>query len=137
MYNLTQFVVSTPTYNTTALNLANLFMEEVFWGFGMSAIIVIDNGCTFKGTFQTMYKSLKITYWFISRGNHKGNSVETFHLFLNKTQTITGGDPGTQNLPSMHGILCQLMIQTSVKVSHQLEENSAFSLMLVYVLYHL
>ena len=63
MNGLAQFVVSTPTYNITAENLAKLFMEEVFLYFGSCAVIVIDNGSTFKGTSQTMCKSLKITYW--------------------------------------------------------------------------
>ena len=33
MCNLTQFVVSTPTYNITADNLANVLTEEVFLKF--------------------------------------------------------------------------------------------------------
>ena len=94
MCYLTQFVVSTPTYNIAADNFAKLFMEEMFVNFGTCAVIVIDDGSTFKGTSQTMRKALKITYWCILRGNHKGNSVETFHHFLNKAQTITGGDWG-------------------------------------------
>ena len=61
--DLTQFVVSTPTYNITAENLAKLFMEEVFLNFGTCAVIVIDDGSTFKGTFQQTCKSLKINYW--------------------------------------------------------------------------
>ena len=34
MCNLTKFVISTPTYNITAENLANLFIEEIFFNFG-------------------------------------------------------------------------------------------------------
>ena len=56
--DLTQFVVSTPTYNITAENLAKLFMEEVFLNFRMCAVIVIDDGGTFKGTFQKTCKAL-------------------------------------------------------------------------------
>ena len=78
MCDLTQFAVSTPTYNILAENLSKLFMVEVFFNFGTCSVIVIGNDGTFKGTFQTMYKALKITYWCISRGNHKGNSVENF-----------------------------------------------------------
>ena len=59
MCYLTKFVVSTPTYNTTAENLAKLFMEEVFLNFGTCEVIVIYDGINFKGTLQTMCKSLK------------------------------------------------------------------------------
>ena len=69
--DLMQFVVSTPAYNITAENLAKLFMEEAFWGFGMCAVIVINDGSTFKVAFQTMFEALKIAYWYISIGNHK------------------------------------------------------------------
>ena len=92
MCNLMHSVVSTPTYNITADNLENLFMIEVFLNFGTCAVIVIDDGSTFKATFHKMCRAPKITYWCISRGNHKVNSVENFHQFLNKTQTITGSD---------------------------------------------
>ena len=70
-------------------------MEEVFLNFGTCAVIVIDYVSTFKGIFQTICKAPKITYWCISRGNHKGNSVEKNCRFLNKTQKITGGDQVT------------------------------------------
>ena len=97
MCNLVQFVVSTPTYNIIAENIAKLFMEEVFLNFGACAVIVIKYGSTFKGTFQQMCKALKITYGCTSIGNHKENGIETFYQFLNKTQTITGGDQETHN----------------------------------------
>ena len=70
-------------------------MEEVFLNFGTCAVTVINDGITFKGTPQTMWKALKITYWCIARGNYKGNSVKKIHQFLNETQTITGGHRGT------------------------------------------
>ena len=97
MCDLTQFVVSTPTYNITAENLAKIFIVEVFLNFGMYAVIVIDGGSNFNSTFKTMCESLKIAYWCISIGEHKGNSFKNIHQFLNKTQTITGGDRGTRS----------------------------------------
>ena len=54
MNGLAQFVVSTPTYNIIAENIAKLFMEEVFLNFGTCAVISIYDGITFKGTPQTM-----------------------------------------------------------------------------------
>ena len=92
--DLTQFIISTPTFNITAVHLAKLFMENVFLTFGTCAVIVVDDGSNFKGTFSEMCSSLNITLWCIARGNHKGNSVERYHRFLNKTQTITGNDRG-------------------------------------------
>ena len=44
-----------------------------------------------------MCEILKITLWPLSWGNHKGNSVERYHRFLNKTQTIIGQDRGTHH----------------------------------------
>ena len=63
MCDLMHFVVSTPTKNTTAENVVELFMEEVLLNFGMCAVIVIDYDSTFKGTFQKMCDPLKIIYW--------------------------------------------------------------------------
>ena len=64
--NLTQFVVSKPTYNITTENLAKLFMEEIFLNFGTCAVIVINDDNAFKGKSQKMCESLRITYWLIS-----------------------------------------------------------------------
>ena len=95
MCDLTQFFVSTPTYNITADNLAKIFKGEVFLIFLMCAVIVIDYVSTFKNIFQQMCEVLKITYWCISREKNKGNSVKKFHQFQNMTQTTTGGHQGT------------------------------------------
>ena len=92
MCDLMHFVVSTPTKNTTAENVVELFMEEVLLNFGMCAVIVIDDGSTLKCNSQKIHEALKITDWWISRENHKGNLVKKFYQFLNKTQKITGGD---------------------------------------------
>ena len=98
MCDLTQFVVSTITFDITSHALAKLFMADVILSFGMCAIVVIDDGSTFKGHFTLMCEALKIQYWILSRGNHKGNSCERYHRFLNKTQTIHGNDRGTHNV---------------------------------------
>ena len=67
-------------------------MLEVFLNSGTCAGILIDDVSTLKVSFQTMCRAFKLIYWCISREKHKGNSVKTFHWFLNKTQTITGSD---------------------------------------------
>ena len=96
--DLTQFVVSIPTFNISAEHLSQLFMEHVFLSFGCCAIVVVDDGSNFKGSFESMCKALGTTFWALSRGNHKGNSAERYHRFLNKTQAINGNDRGTHKI---------------------------------------
>ena len=43
-------------------------------------------------------KILKLTFWPLSRGNHKGNLAEHYHRFLNKTQDFHGQDRGTNEV---------------------------------------
>ena len=95
MCDLTQFVVSIPVTDITAASLAQIYMEQVILTFGISAVVVVDDGSTFKGAFRAMCESLKLTFWTLSKNNHQGLSVERYHRFLNKTQTITGNDRGT------------------------------------------
>ena len=85
MCDLTQFVISSVTFDTTALELSQLlFMSDVILTFGMCApVIIVDEGSNFKVAFQEMCDILKITCWLLARGNHKGLSVETYHRFLN------------------------------------------------------
>ena len=64
-------------------------MEEVVLNFGMVDMVVVDADSQFCSTFEAMYKVLNITLWPLAHGNHKGNSVEKYHRFLNKTQTIS------------------------------------------------
>ena len=42
-----------------------------------------------------MCTALKINFWPLARGNHKGLLVERYHSYLNKTQIISGQDRGT------------------------------------------
>ena len=79
MYDLTQFIVSYITVSTKRENHAETFMEDVVLTYWMVAILVIDVDSCFRGTFETMCKLLKLTFWPLSRGNHKGKSVEHYH----------------------------------------------------------
>ena len=88
--DLTQFTVSSVTYDTTALQLSQLFMSDVILTFGMCAVVVVDAGSNFRGIFEEMCSILDITFWPLARGNHKGNGAERYHRFLNKVQTIEG-----------------------------------------------
>jgi hypothetical protein len=98
MCDLSQFVVSSVTKDITARGLADLYMAEVILKYGISAVIVIDDGSPFKGMFSDMCKILNVTLWPLSRGNHKGLSVERYHRFLNKTQAIAGHSVGTHEV---------------------------------------
>ena len=97
MCDITQFAVATPTFNTTAAHMATLFMENVVLTFGMCAVVVIDDGSPFKGVFKELCDILRIQYWVLARKNHKGLSVERFHRFMNKVETIAGTDRGTHD----------------------------------------
>lgn len=59
-------------------------MEQVVLNFGMVAIVVVDADSRFLSKFEAMCKILKLTFWPLSRGNHKGNLVEHYHRFPNK-----------------------------------------------------
>ena len=111
--DMTQFVISIIAENPIASLSAKLFSEQVVFTFGMVAVIVVDDDSKFKKEFQLMCDILKITFWSLAKGNHKSLSVERYHQFLNKTQTISNND---QNTP--------LAFYTNIKTS-QYEWNSA------------
>ena len=98
MCDISQFIISSPTTDITAAHLAQLFMADVILSFGMCSVVVIDDGSSFETVFKLMCEALGITYWCLSRGNHRGNSVERYHRFLNKTQAIAGNDRGTHKV---------------------------------------
>ena len=95
MCDLTQFVISTIVKNPNSLELAKCFMEQVLLSYGMCSVVAVDADSKFKSVFEEMCKQLKIMFWPIARGNHKGLSVERYHRFLNKSQTIAGQSRGT------------------------------------------
>ena len=85
----------------------------------MVGVVVVDAGSQFRGAFEEMCECLQITFWSLSCGNRKGNSIEKYHRFLNKTQDITGQDSGRHDVfiqnskhRSMHGTAPQYMIRT-------------------------
>ena len=67
-------------------------MEHTVFSFGMVAVVVVDADTKFLHLFEDMCTALNITFRPLSRGNHKGLSIERYHQFLNKTQTIIGRD---------------------------------------------
>ena len=103
MCDISQFVVSSPTTGITAARLAQLLMKDVVLSFGMCSVIVIDYGSSFMQAFKLMCEALAITYWCLSRGNHRGKLVERYHCFLNKTQAIAGNDRGTHKVYIQNG----------------------------------
>ena len=64
----------------------------------MEAVVVLDSDSRFRGVFEEMCKCLQITLWNLARGNHKENSVEKYHRFLNNTQAIVGQDYGGRDV---------------------------------------
>ena len=98
MCDLTQFVVSCIRIDTRSEPMSNFFMEQVILIFVMVAAVVVDTDSRFRSTFEVMCKLLNLTFWPLSHGNHKGNSVEHYYSFLNKNQTIIGQDRGTHEI---------------------------------------
>ena len=74
--DISQFIISSPTTDITAVHLGKLFMAEVIFAYGMCSVVVIDDGSSFKGVFILMCTKLGITYWCLSRGNHRVNSPQ-------------------------------------------------------------
>ena len=98
MCDISEFVVSSPTVDLTATHLVQLFVSDIIMTFGMCSVLIIDNRRSFKGLFIIMGEALDLKYWCLSWGNHKGKSVERFHIFLNKTQAIAGDDLSMHNV---------------------------------------
>ena len=96
MCDLTQFVVSCEVLNMNSHSLSKRFMEDVILSFGMVTVVVVDANSKFCSVFEAMCTALKIHFWPLARNNHKGFSIERFHRFLNKTQTICSETRGTQ-----------------------------------------
>ena len=93
--DLTQFFISSIVQNINTEILAKTFMEKVVLSLGITALIVVEADNKFKSVFEEICTALKIHLWPFARGNHKGLSVEKYHTFLNKTQTIVRQDRGT------------------------------------------
>ena len=85
MCDLTQFVISILVDDTSSENLGKLFMEQVVLSFGMVLVVVVDANSKFLNLFQDMCQRQDFIVWPLARRNHKGNSVEKYHRFLNKT----------------------------------------------------
>ena len=95
MCDLTQFFISSVVRNINVEILANTFMEGFALSFGMTSLGIVDADSKFWGVFEEKCKALKIHLWPLAWGNHKVLSVEKYHRFLNKTQTIVGQYRGT------------------------------------------
>ena len=63
----------------------------------MVTVVVVDTDSKFLALFEEMCNALGLKLWEFSRCNHKGLSIERYHKFLNKTQTIVGQDKGSHH----------------------------------------
>ena len=86
MCDLTQFVISIIVSDVHSEPLGKLFMKQVVFSFGIVTVIVVDADSKFLVLFEEMFNALGLKLWALSRSNHKGLSVEHYHIFLNKTQ---------------------------------------------------
>ena len=59
-------------------------LHHFFASLGLPQLVVIDDGCEFKGTLLDVCNAVGISHWVVSKGNHKAIMLEWFHRFLNK-----------------------------------------------------
>ena len=71
MCDLTKFIVSSNMTDIKSEVLAKLFVEEVVLSFEMVDVVVVDSESRFRGEFQEICKTIQITFWPLSCGNHK------------------------------------------------------------------
>ena len=73
----------------------NVFMVEFMLSYGMVSVVLVDIDIWLQVAFGVLCKFLQITFMILECGNHKGNSVEKYHRFVNKTQSIAEQDHGS------------------------------------------
>ena len=121
MCDITQFVVFSPTINISAAHLAQLFQAEIILTFDLCFVVVIS--ISFKGVFKSMYNSLSLIYWYLSRGNHQGTLVERSYRFLNKMQDISENNLYRMRKHlNIHGAVLLLIILISLEICQLLVE---------------
>ena len=64
----------------------------------MLAVVLVDVDRIFRGAFEEIFNCLQIKLWPLARGNHKVNSVESYHRFLKKTKSIAGQYRGIHDI---------------------------------------
>ena len=96
--DLTQFIVSSSALDIGAAFLVQLYVSDMVVNFRMCNVVLIDDFSAFKIVFVGLCTSLYINHWCLSRGDHRGNSVERYRRFLNKTQAINVNDQVTHNI---------------------------------------
>ena len=90
-----QFVIYSVVRNINAEGPANKFMEDVALSFGTTSVVVVDADSKFRSILEEMCTALKIHFYPLAQGNHKGLLVEKYHRYFYKNQTIAGKDCGT------------------------------------------
>ena len=98
MCDLTKFILSCILIEARSEALSKFCIEQMTLIFRMVVVVDVDADSWFQSNFDAMCKVLKLTFWPLSRGNHKGKSVERYHRFLNKTQIISGQDRETHEV---------------------------------------
>ena len=68
--------------------LAQALMEDVVLIFGMVDVVVVNVDSKLMHVFKEMCTALKIMFWPLARGNHKGNSVENTIVSLIKHKLL-------------------------------------------------
>ena len=98
MCDLSGFVILSAITDTTAANLARVFVQEMLLKVGFCRLIVVNDGSNFKGLFEEVCTKLSIKFHVAARGNHQAVGVEHSHHFLNKAMGIATQDRGTVDI---------------------------------------
>ena len=73
-------------------------MQHVLLKLGVCHLVILNDGCPFKGVFSIMCKVLNINFDILAKRNHKGLRVKKFHRCLNKAITIAAEDRETNDI---------------------------------------
>lgn len=88
IYDIAHCVVIVYAKKNKYVILTEVFIQYVFFKFGMYPLVVIDDSNLFKDTFKAMYNFIHITYDVISNCKYKAYTVGRFRRFLNKAITM-------------------------------------------------
>ena len=98
MYDMSQLVVVVPVSDESSATLASYFIQHVLLKFGLCHLVVLDDGTAIKRAFIAIYEALHLNRNVLANHNHKGLTIEHFHLLLNKSVTIATKEHGSNDI---------------------------------------
>ena len=93
MCDISQFVVIVPVPDESSTTLTSYFIQYVLLKFGLRHLIVLDDGISFN-----ICKAFYLKHNVLTKHNHRGLTVESFHRFFNKSVTIPAEERDTNDI---------------------------------------